>query len=98
MKAILIVDMPMSCEECICSDISTDYVYCQADTYHEMGSTRKRPSWCHLKPVSDIIPITWIEKYADYVLDDDINWMNEWKPYSVLLKMVDDWREENEHI
>ena len=48
MKAILVVDMPKSCEDCPC----TDYMFCYATQKElEIDWEVNKPSWCPLKPM-----------------------------------------------
>ena len=50
MKAILVIDVPKSCEDCPC----TDYQKCYAtDTELDIQWSFKRPAWCPLKPMPE---------------------------------------------
>lgn len=48
MKALLVLHMPKSCEDCILCDYSW---WCVADKEERKGNDKQRPEWCPLKPI-----------------------------------------------
>lgn len=61
MKAILVIDMPTSCNKCPCSrwrnieDFDDDGIYCMADggQYGAVNNYDGVPDWCPLKPMPE---------------------------------------------
>lgn len=49
MKAILVVDMPKSCEDCDCSFDDTDYGLFCLPLKRDIFGRDEKPSWCPLK-------------------------------------------------
>ena len=54
-KAILVIDMPETCDECILLQEHLSCLYCRAG--HQRILTEYRPDWCPLKPVPKKIDI-----------------------------------------
>ena len=50
-KAILVIDMPYSCDGCPCYDI--EYAECKADLGDGSWTPRGRQRWCPLKEIDD---------------------------------------------
>ena len=51
-KAVLVMDMPNSCSDCICRYISsTGKTICRAKIEELKPKSDKRPDWCPLKPI-----------------------------------------------
>ena len=63
MKAILVIDMPNSCEDCHLRFSGEPNEWCWV-LKHGLDGINERPSWCPLKPMPDRM---------DYVHGADIN-------------------------
>lgn len=95
MKAILVIDMPESCEECCCAFYTEGmyHDYCQAVGYKtdikgygcepslfDKEYKGKRPDWCPLKPLPRKRgKITLTERTQDI---DHLKWQLECNIYS----------------
>ena len=66
-KAILVIDMPETCDECILLQEHLSCLYCRAG--HQRILTEYRPDWCPLKPVPKKIDVA--------AFDDSIKAENE---------------------
>ena len=68
MKAILLTEIPVSCEECVCADNCEDHVYCQVNAF-EIGNRRERPKWCPLKPMPIKVSLERPKNPEEYTAD-----------------------------
>ena len=66
-KAILVIDMPKCCRECMCYVLGARYNFCEVARFAIFDNTTK-PDWCPLKPLP--------EKMEGY---DSIKW--QWGKY-----------------
>lgn len=81
-KAILVIDMPNSCDECQFSWNTDEEWKLSCQLEHDLG-TRKgnKPEWCPLKPLP--------KRKNEYTDIDAIGW-------NALLKLIKDERGSNE--
>ena len=95
-KSILIVDTPISCDNCplcILLDLyrcTVNKRYCGDEQGYFTSSTM--PTWCPLKEEKDTIPIEWIKLKIDTVLNIYPNGNDETE---ILCKLLYDWEKEN---
>ena len=62
-KAILVIDMPECCKNCMCYVLGAKNNFCEVTRLVIFDNTTK-PSWCPLKPVPDKVGV-FIDEWAD---------------------------------
>ena len=82
MKAILVIDMPKSCEDCPC----TDYMFCYATQKElEIDWEVNKPSWCPLKPM----PLEQ-DIYEEGIDEENTRAIQQWnKGWNACLKEIE---------
>ena len=55
-KAILVIDMPECCKNCMCYVLGAKNNFCEVTRFTIFDNITK-PSWCPLKPVPDKVEV-----------------------------------------
>lgn len=63
-KAILVIDMPKSCKDCMCYILGLNNNFCEV-TKFAIFDNKAIPNWCPLKPIPEI-KLSKIPYEADY--------------------------------
>ena len=80
-KAILIIDMPESCEECELSRYSRFGLRC--DISNEKGLIFKRPKWCPLR----LMPQKKMPKHGE-AFPQDMRLVDQWRGYDMCIDEI----------
>lgn len=62
-KAILVIDMPKNCKNCMCYVLGAKANFCERTRFAIFDNTTK-PDWCPLKPVPDRVEV-FMDDWAD---------------------------------
>jgi hypothetical protein len=64
-KAILVIDMPESCKNCMCYVLGAKANFCERTRFAIFDNTTK-PSWCPLKPAPELQDVWFEDSGSDW--------------------------------